>query len=236
MGAKDVWQGPLMANAQTSAFHAFLKQLEAVQKALPTQTVLALQNPWEPNLQVVVACKAQCHSAVWTVAPAALAPGDTYDMCIKHIMLMAGDVALEHAKDTHVIWQNLFKDKLVLKDKSPDWKGQFWKPDTAAPFLTLESPLKTPLDPHPLAAVTPWKEEESMAGYSRRERDEEEITDLGDECIVRHVTAKALLVDIEGEEHWIPKSVTREGTTVEAIGDSGTLVVAQWFAKKAGLL
>ena len=72
-------------------------------------------------------------------------------------------------------------------------------------------------------------------GFKRRERNEEELTDLGDEIVLVHETAKALLVEIEGDERWIPKSLVREGTRLVK-GEKGTLVIPEWFAHKEGLV
>jgi hypothetical protein len=49
---------------------------------------------------------------------------------------------------------------------------------------------------------------------------------------------KALLVVIEGEEKWVPKSVIHDDSEVFD-GDknsTGTLIVKSWWAKKEGLL
>jgi len=52
-------------------------------------------------------------------------------------------------------------------------------------------------------------------------------------CI--HETDLALLVEIEGEEVWIPKSQIEDDSEVMEKGDEGTLVVSGWFADKEGL-
>lgn len=49
-------------------------------------------------------------------------------------------------------------------------------------------------------------------------------------------TDKALLVEIEGEEHWIPKSMVDDDSEVYSVGDEGQLVISEWFAKKEGLI
>ena len=48
-------------------------------------------------------------------------------------------------------------------------------------------------------------------------------------------TDLALLVDLETEEHWFPKSVIDEDSEVQEKGDRGDLVVKEWFAEKEGL-
>jgi hypothetical protein len=48
-------------------------------------------------------------------------------------------------------------------------------------------------------------------------------------------TSKALLVEIEGEDYWIPKSVIVDESEVYKDSQQGTLCIAEWYAKKAGL-
>ncbi len=45
-------------------------------------------------------------------------------------------------------------------------------------------------------------------------------------------TDQAILVQIDGEEHWVPKSVIHDDSEVAGKDDTGTLVVATWFAEK----
>jgi len=52
---------------------------------------------------------------------------------------------------------------------------------------------------------------------------------------VKKETEKALLVEIEGEEFWIPKSLIHDDSEVHSEDDKGTLVVPEWFAEKEGL-
>lgn len=48
-------------------------------------------------------------------------------------------------------------------------------------------------------------------------------------------TAKALLVvDVDGEEHWVPKSQIHGDSEVEEAGDEGRIAVKRWFAEKEG--
>jgi len=49
-------------------------------------------------------------------------------------------------------------------------------------------------------------------------------------------TEKALLVEIEGEEVWVPKSVVHDDSEVYAEDDQGTLVVKRWWAREKGLV
>lgn len=45
---------------------------------------------------------------------------------------------------------------------------------------------------------------------------------------------KALLCKIEDEEEWIPLSQIHEASEVNQEGDTGTLIVSGWFARKKG--
>ena len=57
---------------------------------------------------------------------------------------------------------------------------------------------------------------------------------VGDAQVIRE-TDKAILVDVEGDEVWIPKSALHDDSEVwsEKNGE-GTLVVMAWFARKQG--
>jgi hypothetical protein len=48
-------------------------------------------------------------------------------------------------------------------------------------------------------------------------------------------TEAALLVEIEGEEFWIPKSQIDDDSEVYKMGTDGTLVISAWFAEKLGV-
>lgn len=57
-----------------------------------------------------------------------------------------------------------------------------------------------------------------------------------EECEATAETDKALLVSIDGDEPiWVPKSVIDDESEVYSKGHEGTLVVAEWFARKNGL-
>jgi len=45
-----------------------------------------------------------------------------------------------------------------------------------------------------------------------------------------------LVLDDNGEEVWVPQSQIHDDSEVWRRGDEGTLVVTDWFAKKAGWL
>lgn len=47
---------------------------------------------------------------------------------------------------------------------------------------------------------------------------------------------KAVLVRIEGEELWIPKSQIRDDSEVYQKDDEGFLVMSEWIAEQKGLL
>lgn len=49
-------------------------------------------------------------------------------------------------------------------------------------------------------------------------------------------TEKALLVEIEGEEVWIPKKMIDDDSEVYKIGTEGTLVIPLWLAEEKDLV
>jgi hypothetical protein len=49
-------------------------------------------------------------------------------------------------------------------------------------------------------------------------------------------TEAALLVNIEGEEMWIPKSQIDDDSEVYKKDTEGTLVITEWIAKQKGLI
>ena len=49
-------------------------------------------------------------------------------------------------------------------------------------------------------------------------------------------TPKAILVEIDGEEVWIPQSQITDDSEVWKEGDEGTLVITEWIAKQKRLL
>lgn len=56
-----------------------------------------------------------------------------------------------------------------------------------------------------------------------------------DDVEVKVETDKALLVDIDGDEYWLPKSQILEDSEVQGKDDVGTLLVTRWWAEKEGL-
>jgi hypothetical protein len=64
--------------------------------------------------------------------------------------------------------------------------------------------------------------------------DNSEPVSLGTATVKRE-TPKALLVEVEGEEMWVPKSVIHEDSEVwQGEQDDGELVVKRWWAEKEG--
>jgi hypothetical protein len=55
------------------------------------------------------------------------------------------------------------------------------------------------------------------------------------EVEVMHVTEKAMLLKIAGDEHWVPRSQIEE-PEVEEKGDVGTVLLSKWIAGKLGLV
>lgn len=53
------------------------------------------------------------------------------------------------------------------------------------------------------------------------------------ECMVD--TDAAILVEIEGEDYWIPKSQIHDDSEVYKRDTSGTLVISEWIATEKGL-
>lgn len=65
------------------------------------------------------------------------------------------------------------------------------------------------------------------------EYDPKNVSISGVECI-REGTS-AILVYVEGEEHWIPRSQMLPESEVWGRGDIGVLVCSKWIAKERGL-
>ena len=49
-------------------------------------------------------------------------------------------------------------------------------------------------------------------------------------------TEKAVLCEIDGEEHWIPRSQIDDDSEVYEKGHEGTLVITEWLATQKGLI
>lgn len=56
------------------------------------------------------------------------------------------------------------------------------------------------------------------------------------EATLIRTTAKAMCVEIDGDEYWIPTSLVLDGTEdLDHAGDIGTLVIPRWKAVEMGL-
>lgn len=62
----------------------------------------------------------------------------------------------------------------------------------------------------------------------------DELAELG--CTALRETDKALYVDLGDKKTWIPKSLIHDDSEVWKAGQSGTLVIPEWFALKEGLI
>lgn len=62
--------------------------------------------------------------------------------------------------------------------------------------------------------------------------DMEEFADV--KCTAE--TPDAILVEIDGDEHWIPKSQVSEDSEVYEEGGEGKLVITTWIATQKGLV
>lgn len=56
-----------------------------------------------------------------------------------------------------------------------------------------------------------------------------------DDCEAIHETEKAVLIKLDDEEWWVPRSVICEDSEVANSGDEGTLTIKRWWAEKQGL-
>lgn len=57
-----------------------------------------------------------------------------------------------------------------------------------------------------------------------------------EDVVCKKATDKALLVSINGDDYWVPQSQVDDDSEVYREGDSGELVVSEWWAEKEGLL
>ena len=56
-----------------------------------------------------------------------------------------------------------------------------------------------------------------------------------DDVTIKKATPRAVLVDIDGDEYWIPQSQIHDDSEVWREGDNGLLVISEWFAEKEGI-
>lgn len=57
-----------------------------------------------------------------------------------------------------------------------------------------------------------------------------------EDVVCKHATDKAILVEIDGEDFWIPQSQITDDSEVWKGGDEGTLVITEWIATQESLL
>jgi hypothetical protein len=56
-----------------------------------------------------------------------------------------------------------------------------------------------------------------------------------EECNVKRLTAKAVLIEHDGEEHWLPLTQVNEPARLE-VGDEGiTIGITEWIASEKGI-
>lgn len=56
-----------------------------------------------------------------------------------------------------------------------------------------------------------------------------------DGCRCVHETGEALLVEIEGDQYWLPLSQLDDTSEIQHFGDEGELVTSQWWADQEGI-
>jgi len=56
-----------------------------------------------------------------------------------------------------------------------------------------------------------------------------------DDVTCKRSTAKAILVEIDGDEYWIPQSQIDDDSEVWQEGDEGVLVITEWIAEQKGI-
>ena len=57
-----------------------------------------------------------------------------------------------------------------------------------------------------------------------------------DDVLCKAATPKAILVDIDGDDFWIPLSHVSDDSEVYRKDDTGTLVITDWIAAQKGIL
>ncbi len=68
----------------------------------------------------------------------------------------------------------------------------------------------------------------------QRTSDGATVTIEGVRCT--RASSKAILVVVDGAEHWIPQSQIHDDSEVYQLGDEGKLVITQWIAEQKGLV
>lgn len=74
-----------------------------------------------------------------------------------------------------------------------------------------------------------------MVSRFRGKLHEEDVVEIADVVAIRE-SDKAILVLINGDEHWIPKSQIDETSEVLTGTSSGVLVIKRWLAEQKGLV
>lgn len=64
--------------------------------------------------------------------------------------------------------------------------------------------------------------------HTVNEYDEKNVSILEVQCLGE--SAKAILVAVNGDEHWIPKTQVHDDSDVFAKGHTGKLVISKWIA------
>jgi hypothetical protein len=57
-----------------------------------------------------------------------------------------------------------------------------------------------------------------------------------EDCEVLRKAGKTVIVDVEGDELMIPFSQIDDNSEVYEVGDTGTMLINPWLARKLGLL
>lgn len=65
--------------------------------------------------------------------------------------------------------------------------------------------------------------------------DDSELVTFDDVACLQH-TPLAILVTLDGDEHWIPRRVIDDASEVQDVEDTGTLILPEWFALEKGLI
>lgn len=61
-------------------------------------------------------------------------------------------------------------------------------------------------------------------------------TEEFEDVVAKNATEKAVLCEIDGEDHWIPRSQIDDDSEVYEKGHEGKLVVTRWIAEQKGLI
>lgn len=86
-----------------------------------------------------------------------------------------------------------------------------------------------------MANATTWSDQTTSTDSITRRKT---MTEYRCEAECLKSTSKALLVNVDGEEMWIPKSQIHDDSEVfdDDEHSQGTLVISEWIAEQKGLL